>query len=204
MPETTPTGTKGQKTREEILRLALELACSTGLEGMSIGALASKVGLSKSGLYAHFSSKEALQCAVLDAAREHFVNAVLIPAFKAPRGVPRIEQLCVLWTKWEDEKNNAGCSLMAAATDFDDRPGPVHDKVADMIDKMINTFSRAAEIAIEEGHFSADLDTRQFGYECWGILLARQQLRRLLNAKDADSLAMQAYTSLIDRSRASG
>jgi AcrR family transcriptional regulator len=168
---------------------------------MTIGVLASKAGLSKSGLYAHFKSKEALQCAILDAAKEAFVNAVLVPAFKAPRGVPRIEQLCVLWTEWEDEKNSAGCSLMAAATDFDDRPGPVRDRVAGYIDEMINTFSRAAEIAIEEGHFSADVDTRQFGYEAWGILLARQQLRRLLKAKDADALAMEAYAALIKRSR---
>ncbi|MBN2177625.1 MAG: TetR/AcrR family transcriptional regulator [Demequinaceae bacterium] len=201
MPETTPTGTKGQKTREEILRLALELACTTGLEGMSIGALATVAGMSKSGLYAHFSSKEDLQCAVIDAAKERFINAVLIPAFQAPRGIPRIEQLCRLWTMWEDEKSKAGCSLMAAATDFDDRPGPVHDKVAAMIDEIINTFSRAAEIAVEEGQFSADLDTRRFGYEAWGILLARQQLRRLLNAQDADSLAVASYTALIDRSR---
>jgi len=199
MPEAGQATHKGQQTREEILRAALGFACTVGLDGMSIGALAEKTGLSKSGLYAHFESKEALQCAVLDTAADMFTDLVLRPAIQEPRGLPRIERLFDLWVDWKDETFGGGCPIIAAATDFDDRPGAIHDKVKYYIDEMIGVIARAAEIAVEEGHFDKGLDIRQFAYEFWGLLLAQQHYHRLLQHGDANLLAKRAFDSLVER-----
>ena len=199
MPETERVLTKGQQTREEILKVALELSCSVGLDGMSIGALAEKTGLSKSGLYAHFESKEDLQCAVLDSAADQFITNVLKIAFQAPRGIPRIEMIFDLWVDYKDEICGGGCPLIAAATDFDSRPGPVHDKVRYYIDGMLENLAKAVEIAKEDGQFDPSLDTRLFAYEIWGILLSYLHYRRLLRADDAIPLAKRAFGNLIER-----
>ena len=103
MPKSGQTLAKGQQTREGILKAALGFACTVGLDGMSIGALAEKTGLSKSGLYAHFESKEDLQIAVLDTAADLFTDLVVRQAFQKPRGLPRIEALFQLWIDWKDE-----------------------------------------------------------------------------------------------------
>ncbi len=200
MAEAEPTLTKGQRTREEILRIAQDLTSEIGLEAVTIGDLATQAGMSKSGLYAHFDSKEALQCAILDAAAERFNNVVLRPAFEASRGLPRIERLFSHWIEWEDKEYPGGCPLIAAATEFDDRPGPVHDRIQVYIERMIGVSTRAADIAVAEGHFAPDLDTRQYAYECWGILLAHQTFRRLLGAADAAALAQRAFDGLTARS----
>ncbi len=200
MAEAEPALTKGQRTREEILRIAQDLTSEIGLEAVTIGDLATRAGMSKSGLYAHFDSKEALQCAILDAAAERFTNVVLRPAFVAPRGLPRIERLFSQWIEWEDVEYPGGCPLIAAATEFDDRTGPVHDRIQKYIDLMIEVATKAADFAVEEGHFAADLDTRQYAYECWGILLAHQTFHRLLDATDAAALAQRAFDSLTARS----
>lgn len=199
MAERTPT--KGRATRDAILDEALHLSSELGLEGLTIGVLAARAGLSKSGLYAHFDSKESLQCAVLDAAAVRFIDVVIRPALRQPRGVPRIERLFELWVRWEDEELAGGCPIIAAATDFDDRPGLVRDKVAGYIDDMIGAIQRAAQIAVEEGHFRSDLDTKQYAYEMWGTLLAHQQYRRLLGRADALDRARRAVANLNDRSR---
>lgn len=201
MPEAGQAIKKGQQTREEILRAALGFACTLGLDGMSIGALADKTGLSKSGLYAHFESKEDLQCAVLDAAADLFTNLVLKPAIEEPRGLPRIERLFDLWVDWKDETFGGGCPIIAAATDFDDRPGTVHDRVTYYIESMIGVIAKAAEIAVDEGHFDRNLDTRQFAYEFWGLLLAQQHYHRLLRHEDANLLAKRAFDNLVERAR---
>lgn len=200
MTEAGSTLTKGQRTRDEILRIAQDLTSEIGLDAVTIGDLAARAGMSKSGLYAHFDSKEALQCAILDAAAERFNNVVLRPAFVAPRGLPRINRLFSHWIEWEDTEYPGGCPLIAAATEFDDRAGPVHDRIQELIDRMIAVSTKAADIAVEEGHFAADLDTRQYAYECWGILLAHQTFRRLLGAADASVLAQRAFDGLTARS----
>jgi hypothetical protein len=136
---------------------------------------------------------------VLDTAAEMFTDLVLRPAVQEPRGLPRIEKLFDLWINWKDETFGGGCPIIAAATDFDDRPGTVHDRVTYYIDGMIGVIARAADISVEEGHFRPDLDTRQFAYECWGILLAQQHYHRLLRHEDANVLAKRAFDDLIER-----
>lgn len=200
MPETERSPTKGQRTRDEILRIAQDLTSEIGLDAVSIGDLAKRTGMSKSGLYAHFDSKESLQCAILDAAAQRFNDVVLRPAFEAPRGLPRINRLFSHWIEWENQEYPGGCPLIAAATEYDDRPGPVHDRIQMYIERMIAVSTKAADIAVAEGHFAADLDTRQYAYECWGILLAHQTFRRLLDAADTAALAQSAFDGLTERS----
>lgn len=192
---------KGEQTRSTILHHALDLASEVGLEAVTFGVLAKRTGLSKSGLYAHFDSKESLQCAVLDSAAARFVDVVVSPALKQPRGIPRLERLFELWLKWGNDELTGGCPLAAAATDFDDRPGPVRDHLVGHIKDLLEMVSRAARIAVDEGHFAADLDTTQFAYEFWGALLAQQHFRRLLADPQADARAERAFRRLLDRSR---
>ncbi len=193
---------KGRATREAILEEAVDASSELGLDGLSIGALATRTGMSKSGLYAHFASKEDLQCAVLDAAAEQFRATVLAPAFRAPRGRPRLESLFEHWMHWENEAHSGGCPFLAAAAEFDDRPGPVRDKIAFYLDAQSDVIRKAAQIAVDEGHFAPGLNTEQFAFEVWGVLLAYQQYERLLDKADAADRARQSLAALFDRAAA--
>lgn len=193
---------KGEETRRAILSDALAQASVLGLEGLTIGSLARSTGLSKSGLYAHFDSKEALQRAVIDAARDRFVSMVVSPALRAPRGEPRIRALFDRWLEWEDlSELPGGCPFIAAGTELDDRPGPVRERLVETQRDWIDTLSGAARIAVEQGHFRADLDLAQFAYELWGMVLAYHWYRRLLDRDDARERLTTAFETLIERSR---
>ncbi|MCA9525776.1 MAG: TetR/AcrR family transcriptional regulator [Myxococcales bacterium] len=191
---------KGEATRQAILGQALDLTSEVGLEGLTLGVLAQRVQMSKSGLYAHFASKEVLQRDVLDTAAARFVDVVIAPALKRPRGLPRIELLFEGWLRWGTEELTGGCPFVAAAADFDDRPGMVRDRLIGHLKDMLGTVSRSARIAVEEGHFRADLDTDQFAYEMWGLLVAYQHYRRLLGDPASIRRAHIAFRGLIDHS----
>jgi len=188
---------KGERTKQAILDHAMQLSSEVGLEALSIGGLAKRAGLSKSGLYAHFDTKETLQCEVLDNAAARWLDVVLTPALKAPRGVPRLEALFEQWIAWERDELDGGCPFIAAGTEFDDRPGPVRDCLKGHLRDMLGAVGRAAEIAVEEGHLRADLDTDQLAFELWGALLAYHHYRRLLDADDAGARARRALASMI-------
>ena len=187
---------KGDNTRAQVLAEGLDLASELGLEGLTIGTLAARAGLSKSGMYAHFQSKEDLQCAVLDLAAERFTEAVMKPALMEPRGLPRLERIFELWMLWETDELPGGCPFVAAASDYDDREGPVRDRVVMYLDQMMAALQRAAGIAMEEGHFRQDADPRAYAFEVWGVILAYAQWARLLEAKDAAGLARGALARL--------
>ena len=195
---------KGEQTRHTILEQALDLSSEVGLEGLTFGVLAKLTGMSKSGLYAHFDSKESLQCEVLDAAAARFVDVVLSPALKQARGLPRIEKLFERWLRWETDEFSGGCVFMAAATEFDDRQGPVRDRLTSHLEDMLGSIARSARIAVEEGHFRSDLDDEQFAYEFWGLLLAFQSYGRLLDRPKARTRARKAFRHLIESSRDPG
>ncbi|PKQ27025.1 MAG: TetR family transcriptional regulator [Actinobacteria bacterium HGW-Actinobacteria-4] len=197
-----PTLSKGDATRTAILHQALELSSELGFEGLTIGVLAGKVGMSKSGLYAHFSSKEDLQCAALDAAADRFLEVVARQALTAPRGLPRLERLLTQWMHWERDEFAGGCPFIVAASEFDDRPGVVRTKLAEYFNTMIVFIDKAAQIAVEEGHFRPDLDPRQYAFEFWGSMLAYQQFLRLLEADDAERLLHSAMAQLNARASA--
>ncbi len=193
--------TKGDETRLAILGQALDLASEVGIEGLTIGVLAKRAGMSKSGLYAHFESKEVLQTRVLDAAAEKFVDVVLAPALKRPRGLPRLQDLFERWQHWETEGLAGGCLFIAAATELDDRPGPVRDNLVRHLRDMLGTIARAARICVEEGHFRQDLDVDQFAFEAWGLLLTYHQYRRLLQDDAVHKRGRRAFAGLVERSK---
>lgn len=194
--------TKGSDTRRTILHHAVNLSSEMGLEGLTIGVLARKAGMSKSGLYAHFGSKEDLQCAVLDSAAERFVDMVVAPALKQPRGLPRLEMLFERWLTWETDGLSGGCPFIAASHEFDDRSGPVRDRLVSHLRDLLGAITRAAQISVEEGHLREDLDVEQFAYEMWAALLAYHSFARLMRTSDAIARARRAFANLIRNARA--
>lgn len=189
---------KGKKTRKAILDQALDQCTQVGLEGLTIGSLAKLVGMSKSGLYAHFDSKEELQSQVLDAAAGHFVDVVVAPALKQPRGLPRLQSLFELWLAWGTEGLSGGCPFIAAAAEYDDRDGPVRDALVGHQRDVLGTISRATRICVKEGHFCADLDVDQFTFAFWGIILGYHHFARLLARADARQRALNAFANIVD------
>ena len=190
---------KGEATRTAILDQALDLASELGLEGLTLGALAKQAEMSKSGLYAHFGSKEELQVQVLHAAADRFTKVVLTKAFSEPRGLPRIRVMFEGWLTWGEQEFPGGCPFIAAAAEFDDRPGAVRDVLTDHIGKMLEMMSRAARFAVDEGHFHPGLDPDQFAYEYWALLLAHHHYCRLLRNEETDTRTRRAFESLIAR-----
>jgi AcrR family transcriptional regulator len=194
---------KGEQTREAILVHALGLATRIGFEGLTIGRLADDLRMSKSGLFAHFRSKEALQLEILRTAGERMIETVVKPALAAPRGEPRVRALFGGWLAWEQSPSlPGGCPFMAASFELDDRPGPVRDFVVQNLRDWLDTIAGAARIAVQEGHFRADLDCEQFAYDCQGIGLAFVHASRLMRDPRAQARADSAFESLLRSSRA--
>ena len=189
---------KGEDTRREILDHAVGLASQVGLEGLSIGRLAEDLELSKSGLFAHFRSKEALQIDVLQHASERFVLGVIRPALKSPRGEPRLRALFTLWLEWARGRPlPGGCLFVAAATELDDKAGPVRDQLVRTQREWLGFLAGATRIAIEEGHFRKDTDPEQLAHDLYGIMLAWNHAARLLDDKKADARARTAFENLL-------
>jgi AcrR family transcriptional regulator len=188
---------KGHDTRSHILRQALDLASEVGLEGLTIGALAKLVKMSKSGLYAHFASKEDLQRQVLDAAAGRFVEGVVAPAIQEARGLPRLRALFERWLNWATEDLSGGCPFVAAAAEFDDRPGPVRERLVKHQQDLLATLSRATRVSVGEGHLRADLDVEQLTFEVFGALLAYHHYARLMRREDARARASQAFERIL-------
>ena len=179
---------KGEETRERILDRALRLASRDGLSGLSIGGLATELGLSKSGLFAHFGSKEDLQLAVLQEAADPVrADTVMRPAFLGPRGEPRIRRLFENWMGWiGDPATPGGCVFLAAATELDDREGRPRDFLVGRQRQLVASLARSARLAMEEGHFAPRLDAEQFAFELYSLLLGCSHWKRLLRDPKAE------------------
>ena len=195
--------TKGEQTRAAILDEALKIASKLGLEGLTIGSLADATGMSKSGLFAHFGSREDLQLAVLDHAAQLYGEKVFVPVLKIERGLPRLRALFERWLDWAEGKAiPGGCPVLAASYEFDDRPGAVRDETARVQEELIVALARAAQLGVEAGHFDADLDVRQLAYELHGIMLAFHLHHRLLRSDESRARALSAFEALLRRARA--
>lgn len=194
---------KGPTTRARIIDDAIRVASVEGLGGLTIGRLAELTGMSKSGLFAHFASREAVELAVLVAAISRFRDGVVLPAVREPRGEPRIRALVKGWHRWANDSATmpGGCILTHAAAELDDRPGPARELVADAWRQWNETLRRAAAIAVEEGHFRADLDTMLFAFQLQGIILSAHQSQRLLRAPGTAARLFRAVDALIDWAR---
>ena len=194
---------KGEQTRAAIVTQTLDLASVVGLNALSIGTIADHTGMSKSGLFAHFGSKEALQLAVLDAAEERFVDIVVRPAFRAPRGVARLRALFEQGLGWDKRwAGRGGCIFKASEAEFDDQPGPVRDRLVEAQRKWRETILGAIQGAIKTGEFPPDLDCEQFAHEWIGINLAYGHASRLMRDPKAEERARTAFERLVKSAQA--
>jgi AcrR family transcriptional regulator len=193
---------KAERTKSRVLREALALASRVGFSGLTFGTLAEQAGISKSGLFAHFESKEDLQIQTLRVAEEMFVERVLRPAVKEPRGVARLQRLFDGWMEWIHSGTvPRGDILTAAAFEFDDAPdGPMRAAVVEGHGKMHGTIERMARQAIEAGQFGRKLDAAQFAFEFLGIVHAHHHVRRLLRTDLHAKRARAAFERLLESS----
>ncbi len=193
---------KGEETRRQIVDTALARAGEVGLEGVTLGSLAEDLHLSKSGLFAHFRSKEDLQLTVLREAIERFTAQVVRAALEAPRGEPRVTALFDRWLEWFRLGNDPhGCIFLSLSAEYDDRPGPVRDALVASQKRWLEWIEGSAARAVAVGHFRADLDPRQFAFEFTAIAMSLQYQAKLVEDPDAARRARQAFASLLDRSR---
>jgi AcrR family transcriptional regulator len=193
---------KGEATRGAILDHASRLARRVGLEGLSIGRLAEDLNLSKSGLFAHFRSKEALQIQVLETTAEQFVEMVVKPALAEPRGEPRLRSLFRRWLEWaRSQKTPGGCLFVAAAVELDDRPGPVRRKLVQTQRDFLRLMANVFESGIGVGHFRSDVDPEQFAHDLYAVMLGYHHSSRLLKDPSAESRAYAGFESLLAAAR---
>ena len=202
---------KGLRTRREIVDRALYMALDLGLEGVTLGTLATELHLSKSGLFAHFRSKEALQLAVIAEAIERFTSVVVVPALSQPRGEPRVAALFERFLLWVNGVplpdggapafGGGRCIFMALSEEYDDRPGEIRDTLVRAQRAWRDTIARAARVAVDTGHFRGDLDAEQFAYEFMGVIMSYKHAHKLLDDPGAESRAHTAFQGLLARSR---
>jgi AcrR family transcriptional regulator len=192
--------TKGEQTRTAILDEALDIASKLGLEGLTIGSLADATGMSKSGLFAHFGSREDLQLAVLEHAAQLYGAKVFVPVLKIERGLPRLRALFERWLDWTIESGlPGGCIMISTAIEYDDRPGPIRDAAIENQHRGNAITQKAVRLAIEEGHLMPGTEPEQISFEMLGIVLASHNHRRLLGDKEARNRALKAFDQLISR-----
>ena len=190
---------KGQQTKASIIEAALSLASQIGLEGLSIGALAGVTGMSKSGVFAHFGSREELQISVIREYHQRFEAEVFYPALREPRGLPRLQSLFDHWMVRTSAEIDSGCIYISGAVEFDDRTGPVRDALASTVNTWQDALVRAVRQAQEMGHLRADEDPRQVAFEIHGLILALHYEARFLRSPQAPDRARQGFSHLLGR-----
>jgi AcrR family transcriptional regulator len=187
---------RGEKRRQAILAVAVDLASTNGLEGLSVGLLAAKLGMSKSGLFAHFGSMEGLQLAVVEAARDVFIAAVTRPALEAPRGLPRLWGLVDGWLSYVERKVfRGGCFFASVSIEFDGRPGPIRDRIAAIMREWMGALRIAVEKAIAEGHLGAETRPEQLAFELHALSMEANWSYQLFGEREAFALARAAVVA---------
>ena len=188
---------KGLQTRAAILDAALGLASHMGLEGLSIGALADMMRMSKSGVFAHFGSREELQISVIREYHARFEDEVFAPAMGEARGLPRLRALFGRWIRRVSQEIDSGCIYISGAVEFDDRPGPVRDALAEMVVTWHRALERAIGIAIDEGHLRPDTEPEQMLFEIHGLILALHHDARFLRIPGAPDRARAGFERIV-------
>lgn len=198
---TTPV--KAATTKAMILQTAVKIASVHGIEGLTLGELAKAVGMSKSGLFAHFAAKDQLQLEVLQKATENFVDVVLRPSFKAPRGEPRLVEMSKNWFNYlNGEANQPGGSiLIAASSELDDQPGVLRDYLQKVQNDLVANIVKAAKMAVDEGQFRKDLDADQFAWSMYSFVLGYHHFKRMLNSPKAETYYKQSMKHLMEIAR---
>ncbi len=190
---------KGQQTKAAIVDAALGLATQIGLEGLSIGALAEVMQMSKSGVFAHFGSREELQISVVREYHHRFEQEVFYPAMAAERGLPRLRELFANWINRTSVEIDSGCLFISGAVEFDDRPGPVRDALASSVNTWLTAMQRAIDIAVKETHLRADTDAQQMRFEIHSLILALHYEARFLRSPASLQRALHAFEGIVAR-----
>ena len=188
---------KGQQTRAAILDAALGLASHKGLEGLSIGALADVTHMSKSGVFAHFGSREELQIAVVTEYHAKFEEEVFYPAIRRPRGLPRLHALYERWVRRVSVEVDSGCIYISGAVEFDDRPGPVRDALVAMVKAWHGALFKAIVQAQELGHLRAEAEADQILFELHGLILSLHHDARFMRQTGAIERAGKGFTRVV-------
>jgi AcrR family transcriptional regulator len=192
--------TKGEETRSQILTAAVIQASACGFESLTIGSLAERTGLSKSGLFAHFGSKLDLQIAALDEAARQFTEAVFMPAMKAPRGVRRLRALFENWIGWPQRANlPGGCPIDAATREYHHQPGPMRDAVMDRQKLLDREMTKAVQLAIDAGELAPDTDPGQVAFDFLGIVLVFYRAELMLGFEESRRRARVAFDNLLSQ-----
>ncbi|HEV7902205.1 MAG TPA: TetR/AcrR family transcriptional regulator [Pyrinomonadaceae bacterium] len=191
---------RGDRTRQAILEVAVDVASAEGLEGLTIGRLAAELSMSKSGLFAHFGSKEELQLATVEAARDIFIREVIRPSFESGKGLARLWKLCDVWLAYvRGEVFRGGCFFAAAAAEFDGRPGPVRDRVAGIRKEWLATLRASISEAREAGQLNADADPAQLAFELNALEMGANWAFQLYGDRQAFSRARDAILERLRR-----
>jgi AcrR family transcriptional regulator len=190
--------TKGEETRAQILAAAVEQASARGFESLTIGSLAERTGLSKSGLFAHFGSKLDLQVAALDEAARQFTEQVFLPALKAPRGVKRLRALFENWITWPQRAHlPGGCPIDAATREYDHHPGPMRDAVIERQRLLDRELAKTVQLAIDTGELAKDTDPAEVAFSVLGIVLVFYRSALSLGAEEGTRRARNAFDRLL-------
>jgi AcrR family transcriptional regulator len=196
---------KGERTRQSILEHAVDLASLEGLQGLTIGKLAEQLGMSKSGLFAHFGSKEELQLAVVEAAAERYIREIFNPALAAPRGYDRLMAICRSWLSYVQRGVfPGGCFFAAASFEFDGRPGAVRDTIRGLMDDWIGALERAIRMARDEGHIDPNVDPAQLAFELNALFFGANFAYHLRHDEQALERAQRAVESRLEALRTKG
>jgi AcrR family transcriptional regulator len=188
---------KGELTRAAILDVALDLASRDGLEGLTIGLLADRMNMSKSGVFAHFGSREDLQIEVLKLYHRHFEQEVFYPSMKEPRGLPRLQAMFALWVKRVTVEIASGCIYISGAVEYDDRPGAIREELVGMVRAWQEALHRCVQQAIETGHLEPDTDPYQMVYEMYGLILALHHDARFIKRPGSVERAQAGFERLL-------
>ncbi len=189
--------TKGQDTRIAILSVALDLASQSSLESVTIGSLAKATKMSKSGLFAHFQSKENLQIAILEFAARQFTDQVVIPSLKKKAGIPRIRALVENWIQW-GSKLKGGCIFVSAGTEFSERPGKVRDFLLFQQQSWIESLKKIGKSAIRANDFREDIDCGQFAFDLYSLLMGYHYYSILLRSNESRQHQEKALDRLLN------
>ncbi|HWN09279.1 MAG TPA: TetR/AcrR family transcriptional regulator [Pyrinomonadaceae bacterium] len=195
-----PVKAKGGRTRQNILEVAVDIASAEGLEGLTIGRLATQLAMSKSGLFAHFGSKEDLQLATIDTARSRFISDVIRPAFEAEIGMARLWKLCERWLGHvQGGVCSGGCFFAAAASEFDSRPGQVRDRIAEIMNEWLGMLRKAIIESQQAGQISTDVDPIQLAFEFNSFELGANWAFQLYGDQQAFGRAREAILERLRR-----
>lgn len=195
---------RGEERRQKILSTALKIASIHGLQGITIGELAKSIGMSKSGLFAHFENKDNLQLEILKLASDKFVERVLKPAFQKPQGLPRIEALFQYWLEYLNDKDflPGGSVFVAASFELDDRPGTLKDFVQKSQKNLILNIEKAVQISMDCGHFKKTTNKKEFAWKFYSFVLGYHHFKRMLHCKHANDLIQNAFKDLVKNNMA--